>query len=62
MSETKLTDLAERVLKALRRAEDRAGELPAAKSVKLRPEDWHALTSLTRELVAQSAAPSSEGK
>lgn len=36
--------------KALSRAEDGAGALPAKEAVKLCPTDWHALGSLIRNL------------
>lgn len=36
--------------KALYRAEDGAGTLPAKQSVKLRPADWHAVGDLIRAL------------
>ena len=36
--------------KALSKAEDGAGTLPAREAVKLRPADWHALCSLVRAL------------
>lgn len=36
--------------KALSKAEDGAGTLPAREAVKLRPADWHSLCSLVRAL------------
>ncbi|MCP8895300.1 hypothetical protein KYK29_10170 [Shinella daejeonensis] len=36
--------------RAISKAEEGAGTLPAKQSVKLRPADWHALCSLVRAL------------
>lgn len=36
--------------RALAKAEDGAGTLPAREAVKLRPADWHSLCSLVRAL------------
>ncbi len=40
----------EKIERALRRAEDGAGTLPAKNSVKLVPADWHALAACVRAL------------
>lgn len=44
-----MDDLAARLERALRTAEDWAGTLPAKEAVKLRPKDWHAVTDLARQ-------------
>lgn len=43
------------LMKAIRRAEDGAGTLPAKEAVKLRPADWHAVCRLARALTAAPA-------
>jgi hypothetical protein len=48
-----MSDVAERLTKTLRRAEDEAGTLPAKEAVKLRPVDWHAVTKEAREAAAE---------
>jgi hypothetical protein len=40
----------EALMKAIRRAEEGAGTLPAKEAVKLRPSDWHAVCRLARAL------------
>ena len=43
------------LMKAIRRAEDGAGTLPAKEAVKLRPADWHAVCRLARALTSAPA-------
>lgn len=38
------------LMKAIQRAEEGAGTLPAKEAVKLRPDDWHAVCRLARAL------------
>ncbi|CAM5769727.1 hypothetical protein [Bosea minatitlanensis] len=54
-------DVAERhalktLMKAIQRAEDGAGTLPAKEAVKLRPADWHAVCDQARKLAALSSS------
>lgn len=51
-----MADLGERLRRALTRAEDGAGTLPAKESVKLRPADWHRLQDIIREAIPVLAA------
>lgn len=39
------------VERLLKRAEEHAGTLPAKEAVKLRPSDWHALSTAIRQLL-----------
>jgi hypothetical protein len=54
---------ADALMRAVRRAEDGAGAMPAKDAVKLRPADWHAVCDAARKLASPSpanAAPASE--
>lgn len=55
------------LMRAVRRAEDGAGTLPAKEAVKLRPADWHAVCDRARDLAAlapaaQAGAVAQEGR
>ncbi len=50
------------LMKAVQRAEDGAGTIPAKEAVKLRPSDWHAVCDRARKLAALSPAPAPDQK
>lgn len=50
------------LMKAVQRAEDGAGTLPAKEAVKLRPSDWYAVCDRARKLAAFSPAPAPDQK
>ncbi len=50
------------LMKAVQRAENGAGTIPAKEAVKLRPSDWHAVCDLARKLAALSPAPAPDQK
>ena len=59
-AQTEARAIAQRLERAVKRAEEHAGMMPARQAVKLHPNDWHAVCDLAREAATALAAKDAE--